>query len=168
MLDRMVHDSDGALGSGAAGWVVIDFGDPEHPHAVFEDCALVHKDNAVAISYAAHCTRAKFANCRMIVLNFTQPEMGGKSTGIMCTQGHSPTGKLHVDLEDCILAGYSVFTSGEEGKAVTYTTQGRTQAYVQFKQDVPQGFERLGLWPADLFAQMAPPATANDHPKTGS
>lgn len=132
---------------------------PEHPHAVFEDCTLVHTDNAVAISYAAHCTRAKFTNCRMIVLNFTQPEMGGKSTGVLCTQGHSATGKLHVDLEDCVLAGYSVFTSGEEGKAVTYTTRGRTQAYVQFKQDVPQGFERLGLWPADLFAQMAPPAT---------
>lgn len=131
---------------------------PDYPHAVFEDCTLVHTDNAVAISYAGHCTRAKFVNCRMIVLNFTQPEMGGKSTGILCTQGHSPTGRLHVDLEDCVLAGYSVFTPGDDGKAVTYTTKGRTQAYVQFKQDVPEGFERLGLWPADLFAQMAPPA----------
>ena len=28
----------------------------------------------------------------MIVLNFTQPEMGGKSTGILCTQGHGPDG----------------------------------------------------------------------------
>lgn len=132
---------------------------PEQPHAVFEDCTLVHPDNAVAISYAGHCTRARFVNCRMIVLNFTQPEMGGKSTGIICTQGHSPTGRLHVDLEDCTLAGYSVFTPGEDGKAVTYTTKGRTQAYVQFKQDVPEGFERLGLWPADLFARIAPPAT---------
>ena len=130
---------------------------PEHPHAVFEDCTLVHCDNAVAISYASHCARARFVRCRMIVLNFTQPEMGGKSTGIICTEGHSPTGRLHVDLEDCILAGYSVLTPGDAAKAVTYTTRGRTQAYVQFKQDVPQGFERLGLWPVDLFSRMAPP-----------
>jgi len=130
---------------------------PEYPHVVFEDCTLVHSDNAVAISYASHCARARFVNCRMIVLNFTQPEMGGKSTGIICTQGHAPTGRLHVDLEDCILAGYSVFTAGEDRKAVTYTTKGKTQAYVQFKQDMPDGFERLGLWPTDLFAQIAPP-----------
>jgi hypothetical protein len=130
---------------------------PEYPHVVFEDCTLVHPDNAVAISYASHCARARFVNCRMIVLNFTQPEMGGKSTGIICTQGHAPTGKLHVDLEDCILAGYSVFTAGEDRKAVTYTTKGKTRAYVQFKQDVPEGFERLGLWPTDLFAGIAPP-----------
>jgi hypothetical protein len=130
---------------------------PEQPHVVFEDCTLVHCDNALALSYASHCARAKLVNCRLIVLNFTQPEMGGKSTGIICTQGHAPTGRLHVDLEDCTLAGYSVFTPGADGKAVTYTTKGKTQAYVQFKQDVPEGFERVGLWPADLFAQIAPP-----------
>jgi hypothetical protein len=130
---------------------------PEYPHVIFEDCTMVHSDNAVAMSYASNCARVRFVNCRMIVLNFTQPEMGGKSTGIICTQGHSPTGRLHVDLEDCILAGYSVFTSGEDGKAVTYTTKGKTKAYVQFKQDVPDGFERLGLWPTDLFFQIAPP-----------
>jgi hypothetical protein len=56
----------------------------------------------------------------MIVLNFTQPEMGGKSTGIN-----------------------SVFTSGEDGKAVSYTTKGKVQAYVQFTQPVPEGFERI-------------------------
>ncbi|MBN2316837.1 MAG: hypothetical protein JXM79_23110, partial [Sedimentisphaerales bacterium] len=130
---------------------------PEHPHVVFEDCTLVHSDNALAISYASHCARAKLVNCRLIVLNFTQPEMGGQSTGIICTQGHSPTGRLHVDLEDCTLAGYSVLTPGEAGKAVTYTTRGKTQVYVQFKQEVPEGFERMGLWPADLFFQIAPP-----------
>ncbi len=130
---------------------------PAYPHIVFEDCTMVHPDNAVAISYASHCARAKFVNCRMIVLNFTQPEMGGKSTGILCTQGHSPTGKLHVDLEDSILAGYSVFTPGDDAKAVSFTTKGKVQAYVQFKQALPKGFERLGLWPADLFSQIAPP-----------
>ena len=131
---------------------------PEIPHAVFEDCTLVHTDNAVAISYASHCARAKFINCRMIVLNFTQPEMGGKSTGIICTENHDDTGKLHVDLEDCTLAGYSVFTPGKDGEVVTYTTKGTVEAYVQFKQTVPEGFQRQGKWPVELFAQIAPPS----------
>ncbi len=135
---------------------------PDEPHVVFEDCTMVNPDNAVAISYAAHCTRAKFVNCRLIALNFTQPEMGGKSTGIICTQGHSPTGKLHVDLEDCILAGYSVQTPGKDAEALSFTTRGRVQAYVQFKQPMPDGFERLGLWPTELFEQMAPPKTPED------
>lgn len=132
---------------------------PDHPHVRFEDCTLVHPDNAVAISYASSSARAEFKDCRMIVLNFTQPEMGGKSTGIICTQGHAPTGKLHVDLENCTLAGYSLFSSGEDGKAATYTTTGKVQAYVQFKQTLPEGFERLGAWPTHLFSEMAPPRT---------
>ncbi len=98
----------------------------------------------------------------MIVLNFTQPEMGGKSTGILCTQGHSPTGRLHVDLENCTLAGYSVFTPGPDAQAISYTTKGKVAAYVQFKQNVPEGFERLGQWPTDLFSQMAPPRSPAD------
>lgn len=130
---------------------------PERPHVVFEACTLVHPDNAVAVSYASHCARARFIDCRMIVLNFTQPEMGGQSTGIISTQGHSPTGRLHVDLEDCLLAGYSVFTPGPDSKALSYTTRGKMEAYVQFKQPVPKGFERQGRWPADLFSQIAPP-----------
>ena len=130
---------------------------PAFPHVVYEDCTMVHADNAVAMSYASDCARAQFVNCRMIVLNFTQPEMGGKSTGIICTQGHSDTGRLHVDLEDCTLAGFSVFTNGSDSDAVSYTTKGTVQAYVQFKQSVPKGFQRLGLWPVELYSQIAPP-----------
>lgn len=130
---------------------------PAAPHAVFDDCTLVHPDNAVQLSYASHCARAQFKNCRMIVLNFTQPEMGGQSTGIISTQNHSETGRLHVDLEDCILAGYSVFTPGADSEAVTCTTSGTVEAYVQFKQDVPDGFLRLGHWPVTLFDRIAPP-----------
>ncbi|HVZ17215.1 MAG TPA: hypothetical protein VG897_08870, partial [Terriglobales bacterium] len=139
---------------------------PEHPHAVFEDCTLVHPDNVVALSYASHCARVKFVNCRLIALNFTQPEMGGKSTGIVCTEGHSPTGRLHIDLEDSVLAGYSVFTPGLAEKAVSYKTTGKVSAYVQFKQTTPKGFERLGLWPAELFARIAPPPLASPDQKT--
>ena len=136
---------------------------PDTPHLVMEDCTLVHPDNALAMSYASNCVRVKAVGCRFIVLNFTQPEMGGKSTGIICTQGHKPSGKLHVDLEDCMLAGYSLFTTGVEGDAVSYTTRGRVQAYVQFKQSVPEGFERINRWPAGLFDRIAVP-----NPKRGN
>lgn len=131
---------------------------PASPHAVFERCTLVHPDNAVALSYASHCARGRFVDCRLIVLNFTQPEMGGKSTGILCTEGHSPTGRLHLDLERCQLAGYSLFTSGKDREALTYTVTGGSQAYVQFKQAVPPEFERVGRWPTELFSFIAPPS----------
>jgi len=140
---------------------------PNQPHAVFEDCTLVHPDNAVGLSYASYCARARFLRCRMIVLNFTQPEMGGKSTGIICTENHRPEGRLHVDLEDCTLAGYSVFTPGKDAEAVSCTTRGRVRAYVQFKQPDTEGFERLGHWPSDLFGQMAPPRTPEDLKASG-
>jgi hypothetical protein len=135
---------------------------PKYPHAIFENCTMVHPDNAVAMSYAANCTRVKCIDCRMIVLNFTQPEMGGKSTGILCTQGHGPNGRLHVDLEGGILAGYSVLTPGKESEVASVTTKGKVQAYVQFKQPVLVGIQRLGLWPTELFCQMAPPRTPEE------
>jgi len=131
---------------------------PKHPHLVLEDCILVHPDNALALSYASRCARVKLTQCRLIALNFAQPEMGGKSTGIICTEGNTKGGRLHVDLEDCILAGYTVFTPGEAGKAASYTLKGKVQAYLQFKQTAPEGFERLGLWPMELFRQIAPPS----------
>ena len=137
---------------------------PEHPHVIMEDCTLVHPDNALAISFASHCARARLTGCRLIVLNFTQPDMNGdkNATGIICTHqpGQAPAtqlGRLHVDLEDCILAGYSVFTPGADPKVVTYTTKGKVQAYVQYRQSTPKGFERLELWPVELFDRIAPP-----------
>jgi hypothetical protein len=130
---------------------------PAYPHLILEDCTLVHPDNALAMSYASNCVRVRLIGCRLIVLNFTQLEMGGRSTGIICTQGHREKGKLHVDLEDCKLAGFSVFTNGEDGKAVSYTIKGKVQAYVQFKQPVPEGIERINLWPAELFNEMGIP-----------
>lgn len=137
---------------------------PEEPHAVFEDCTFVHPDNAVALSYASQCARGRFTRCHMIVLNFTQPEMGGKSTGILCTQGHKPGGRLHVDLEDCTLAGYSLFTPGDDASALTHSLRGTNRAYVQFKQSIPAGFERLGPWPVDLFSRLAPPPARTNSP----
>ena len=137
---------------------------PESPHLVLEDCTLVHPDNALAMSYASKCVRVRAVGCRMLVLNFTQTELGGKSTGIICSQGHHLAGRLHVDLEDCILAGYSVFTTGKDGDATSYTTKGKVQAYVQFHQSVPAGFERINLWPTELFDLMAIPKPATKVP----
>ena len=50
-----------------------------------------------------------------------------------------------------------MFTAGPESDAVSYTAKGAVQAYLQFKSPLPEGFTRLGLWPADLYAQIAPP-----------
>lgn len=134
---------------------------PDFPHLILEDCTLVHPDNALAMSFASNNVRVKAINCRMIVLNFTQPEMGGKSTGIISTENHGLNGRLHVDLENCTLAGYSVFTNGEDGKVVSYSTKGKVRAYIQFKQTVPEGIERINLWPTQLFDEIAIPRIKN-------
>jgi len=129
---------------------------PQHPHLILEDCTLVHPDNALALSYASHCARVQLINCRLIALNFTQKEMN-KSTGIIGTERHQPTGRLHVDLEDCFLAGYSLFTPGEYGGAVSYAIKGNVKAYVHYKQPVPDGFIRINTWPAELFDHIGIP-----------
>ncbi len=111
---------------------------------MFEDCTLVHPDNAVALS-----VRQPLRPGEVLQLPHGGAELhpagdGGQVDRHHLHRGHAPTGQLHVDLEDCTLAGYSVFTPGDEGKAATCTAAGRTQAAVQFKQEVPAGFERLG------------------------
>lgn len=105
-------------------------------------------------SIANNCARVKLIDCRLISLMFSQREMGGdkNATGIIRTIHH---GSLHVDLEDCILAGYSVFTPNEASEAASYTTKGKVQAYVHYRKKVPKGFEQLGFWPTDLFSQIA-------------
>ncbi len=127
---------------------------PDRPHVIFEDCTLVHPDNAVQVSYASKFVRASFKNCRMVVLNFSQPAIS-PSTGIICSEKDPKL--LHVDLADCILAGYQVFGTGGHKEKISYTTAGKVQAYVQFQQAVPDGFERLTAWPTDLFFTIAPP-----------
>ena len=90
----------------------------------------------------------------MIVLNFSQPQIS-PSTGIICSEKDPKL--LHVDLEDCFLAGYQVFGTGENDEKISYTTRGKNQAYLQFQQPLPVGFERLAEWPIDLFFTIAPP-----------
>ena len=59
---------------------------PAEPDVVFDDCTLVGPDNAVQIGYPSFTdiyTRVQFRNCRLIVLNFSQPG-GTPSSGIIC------------------------------------------------------------------------------------
>jgi hypothetical protein len=102
-------------------------------------------------------------NCRLITLNFSQPH-GMPSSGIISCDADEKF--VHVDIEDCSLMGYKVFgksafaTNKVEGTGtglVSYATKGRVQAYVQFEQTVPEGMERLGLWPVELIERIQPP-----------
>jgi len=129
---------------------------PDSPHATFEDCTIAGPDNALQAGYPGVddlCTRVKFKNCRLIVLNFSQPQ-GTPSTGIICC-GCKDGRQLHVDLEDSILMGYKVF--GTRAGQISYTLKGKVGAYVQYRQPVPEGFERLRFWPVDAFEKLAPP-----------
>jgi len=128
---------------------------PEYPDAIFDDCTLVSPDNALEVGYPAYkgYTRVRFKNCRLIVLNFSQPH-GTPSGGII----HTPVdGKqLQVDLEECTLIGYKIF--GAATGKIRYITRGKNRAYVQYRQPVPPGFERLRFWPAETINAMRPPA----------
>ena len=138
---------------------------PDYPDAVFEDCTIVSPDNALQVAYPSFTlyTRVKFKGCRLITLNFSQPR-GTPGSGIICCD---IDGKyLHVDFEDCILMGYKVFgkssllinkTAGSGTTDPSFTIKGKVQAYVHVQQPVPAGFERLGLWPVEVFDRIGPP-----------
>ncbi len=127
---------------------------PARPDVVFEDSTLVGPDNALQAGnpgYAGY-TRVQLKNCRLVSLNFSQPQ-GKPSTGVIFS---TIEGKLlHVDLEDCTLMGCKIFGAGQG--EVRYTTKGDVKAYVQFQQAVPKGMLRLGQWPAEVFQTLLPP-----------
>ena len=130
---------------------------PEYPHATFEDCTLVSPDNALQAGWPGVdelYTRVRFKDCRLIVLNFSQPR-GTPSSGIIYS-GSKDGKQLHVDLENCTLMGYKVF--GSRSGDVSYTINGKVGAYVQYQQSIPGGFEHLKLWPVELFDSIQPPA----------
>ena len=134
---------------------------PDAPDVVFEDCVMVGPQCALKSSnYGFHTfTRLKLARCRLIALNFSQPQ-GTPTDGII--QSVEEGKLLHVDLEDCTLMGYKVFgvkVKKETVNEIGYTTTGDVRAYVQFQQEVPKGFHRLGAWPVDVF-QCHDPAGA--------
>ena len=148
---------------------------PDFPDVIFEDCTITGVDNAVQVGYPGYTgyTRIKFKNCRLVSLNFSIPE-GTPTSGVICcdTEGKY----LHVDLEDCILVGGKVFGKSDpaiqhtsnpppEGE-ISYAVKGKVAAYVCDKQKVPEGFERLGRWPVDVFDDLLPRESCKDQPVT--
>ena len=128
---------------------------PENPDVVFEDCTLVGPDNALQAGNPGYTgyTRVSLKNCRLVSLNFSQPQ-GKPSTGVIFS---TIEGKLlQVDLDDCTLMGCKIFGAGTG--EVNYTTRGDVKAYVQFQQDVPKGMLALDHWPAEVFQSMLPAA----------
>jgi hypothetical protein len=136
---------------------------PERADVVFEDCALVGPQCALKSSnFGFHTySRIELARCRLVVLNFSQPH-GTPSEGIIVSVQEGKL--LHVDLEDCTLMGCKVFgviVDKATVKDIGYTTKGDVRAYVQFQQEVPQGFLRLGHWPVEVFQTILPTPQAH-------
>ncbi len=132
---------------------------PEKADVVFEDCTLVGPQCALKSSnFGFHTyTHASLKNCRLVVLNFSQPQ-GTPIEGVI--QSVQSGKLLHVDLEDCTLMGYKIFgviVEKATARDIQYTTKGKVKAYVQFQQDIPPGMERLPTWPVKIFQSIAPP-----------
>jgi hypothetical protein len=133
---------------------------PERPDVIFEDCTMVSAQCALkAGNFGFHISsRIRVERCRLVVLNFSQPQ-GTPTEGIIQSVQHGKY--LHVDLADSTLMGYKVFgcpVNKDTASEIGYTVSGSVRAYVQFQQTVPAGMHRLAHWPADVFdAACAPP-----------
>jgi hypothetical protein len=129
---------------------------PDYPDAVFQNCTLIGPDNAFQSGYLYFdkYTRVRFEDSRLISLNFSQPN-GTPGTGIIYS---GTDGKyLQVDLDDCTMMGYKVFGADTNSNALSYATEGRVAAYVQFQQSLPAGIESLTSFPVDLLQYLSPP-----------
>jgi hypothetical protein len=140
---------------------------PERPDVTLEDCTLVSPQCSLKSgnpgfgSYSRVCLK----NCRLVTLNFSQPA-GTPTDGII--QSVIDGKLLHVDLEDCALMGYKVFgvrKNKDTAKDIGYTLKGDVTAYVQFQQEVPEGFRRLTQWPVDTFNAIVPPMAPDKRPQ---
>lgn len=130
---------------------------PSQPDVVFEDCTLVGPDNALQAGNPGYAgfTRVALKNCRLVSLNFSQPQ-GKPSSGVIFSTIEGRF--LHLDLEDCTLMGCKIFGAGKG--EVGFSTKGDVKAYVQFQQEVPKGMHRLGHWPVEVFQTLLPPPPA--------
>jgi len=133
---------------------------PDRPDAVFEDCVMVGPQCSLKGGNYGFTTYmwVHVKGCRLVTLNFSQPH-GTPSDGIVVSMEHGKY--LKVSFEDSTLMGYKVFGSklqqGTEHE-IQYSTQGSCLAYVQFQQETPAGFHRLGHWPVDVFQHIVPPS----------
>ncbi len=133
---------------------------PAQPDTILEHCTLVGPQCSVKTSNftLTPYTWISLKSCRLITLNFSQPEMGQPAPGIIVSVQRGEC--LKIDLDDCLLMGYKIFGVMVEENTlndIQYATHGDCRAYVQFKQDVPPGFRRLTAWPTTEFQTLAPP-----------
>jgi hypothetical protein len=133
---------------------------PDEPDVLFADCTLAGPQCALKSSNFGFqtFTYAKLTNCRLIALNFSQPQ-GTPTDGII--QSVQEGKLLRVDLEDCTMMGYKVFgviVKKKTAADIQYAVKGTVAAYIQFQQEIPAGIERLTKWPVELFQSLAPPA----------
>jgi hypothetical protein len=139
---------------------------PERPDVVFEDCTMVGPQCSLkGGNYGFKTfTRARAVRCRLITLNFSQPQ-GTPTDGIV--QSVEAGKHFHVDFEDCTLMGYKVFgvkVNKDTVGDLKYTTKGDCRAYVQFQQEVPPGFHRLTSWPVEAFDALSIPKPPDPRP----
>lgn len=131
---------------------------PDRADIVFEDCTMASPQCAVKAGNFGFSTfmRIKLVRCKLVALNFSQPQGTPIDGAIQSVE----QGKLlRVDLEDTTVMGYKVFgvrVNKETAKDIGYTTKGKVQAYVQFQQEVPEGFCRLDQWPVEVFQSILP------------
>lgn len=129
---------------------------PDRPDVVFEDCVMVGPQCSLKGGNYGFTTSMWISvkGCRLVTLNFSQPH-GTPTDGIVQSVQHGKY--LKIDFEDCTLMGYKVFgvkvEKGTENQ-IQYSTKGFCQAYVQFQQEVPKGFRRLGQWPVEVFKSI--------------
>jgi hypothetical protein len=158
-------------GDAGAGYVIAhNTAMPNLPDITYEGCTLVSPDNALQVfcpapgGYCDGYARVRMKDCRLVVLNFSQPcktigdrvgwNAASPSTGIIRCEALDAK-QLHIDFENCLLMGYGVF--GSRKGEPSYGVNGKVRAYVQFQQPTPKGFERLGLWPAESLQWLVPP-----------
>ncbi|MBT7302754.1 MAG: hypothetical protein HN849_24705 [Victivallales bacterium] len=139
---------------------------PDRPDILFEDCTLVGPQCSLkGGNYGFETSMwVRLQGCRLITLNFSQPQ-GTPTDGIV--QSVQAGKYLKVEFEDCTLMGYKVFgvkvETDTEGE-IQYTTKGSCLAYVQFQQEIPTGFHRLGPWPVEVFQSLLPPTPPQPPP----
>ena len=66
---------------------------------------------------------------------------------------------MKISFDDCLIMGYQAFgvmLEPETVKDIQYDTTGDCRAYLQFKQNLPRGFRRLGRWPVAEFQNIVP------------
>ncbi len=132
---------------------------PNRPDIYFEDCALVSPQCSLKGGNFGFKTSmwVSVKRCKLVTLNFSQPA-GTPTDGIVQSVEHGKY--LKVDFEDCVLMGYRVFgvkVNKATAKDIQYQTKGCCLAYVQFTQEVPKGFLRIGHWPVEVFSTIIPP-----------